>query len=166
MGWNVGGGLVRKLNDQVVASILSREHFVFISETQTQRMWKLRLRQNFAVYRKDRAKGRAGGVAWLVRHDVDEFVTELYKDAKGIIVLQVDLMMRGGAVVFLVGVYFPPDGSQSREARAERAFIIDNMSSILHDLSLRGLLLLVGDTNVRVGDSVDGTLVDLKAEVF
>ena len=160
LSWNICGGLVRKLNDVDIGLQLKREHFIFLSETQTQREWQIRLRQQYAVYRKDRARGKAGGVAWLVHRDVDSYVTELYLDAKGFIVLQVDLLSRGGGLLFLIGVYFPPEGSASREARAERAYIIDNMPGILAELSMRGQVLLVGDTNARVGNNVDDELTD------
>ena len=74
MSWNISGGLVRKLNDRSISSKLLREWFIFLSETQMQRDWKIHLQQVFTIYRKDRLKGKAGGVAWLVHTEFDEFV--------------------------------------------------------------------------------------------
>ena len=46
-GWNVGGSIERKLNDQEVCHRLRRYDFIFIAETHTKREWRLDLMDDF-----------------------------------------------------------------------------------------------------------------------
>ncbi len=111
--------------------------------------------------RKDRTYGKAGGVAWFWAKKFDEYVKEYEVDIPGVLVLDVDFRQQVGWRLFLVGVYFPPYGpsSSSKMARFERDEISHNLPGLLTQLGGLGAVLLVGDTNARVGDECDGKIV-------
>jgi hypothetical protein len=109
-------------------------------------------------FRKDRLGGKAGGVAWFSRKKHAGLVREYSTNIPGVLVLEVDFTRQGSFRMFLVGVYFPPAGptSSSRVAQQERADISHELPLLLARLKQLGVILLVGDTNARVGNSCDG----------
>lgn len=150
----------RTLNDNDIIPRLRREDFIFISETHSRKNWNLELAKHFSLQRKDRTNGKAGGVAWLWAKEHDEYVKLFACDIRGVLVLEVDFRDRGGCRLFLVGVYFPPAGpsTSSTAAVLERTDISQRLPTLLVHLSQCGTVLLVGDTNARVGDACDGKL--------
>lgn len=152
-GWNVGGSIERKLNDQEVCHRLRRYDFIFIAETHTKREWRLDLMDDFSFFRKDRLGGKAGGVAWFSRKTHAGLVREYSTNIPGVLVLEVDFTRKGSFRMFLVGVYFPPAGptSSSRVAQQERADISHELPLLLARLKQLGVILLVGDTNASQG---------------
>lgn len=156
----MGGSLERTLNDNDIIPRLRREDFIFICETHSRKSWKLELAKQFSIHRKDRENGKAGGVAWLWAKEHDANVKVLECDIRSILILEVDFRDRGGCRLFLVGVYFPPAGpsTSSTAAVLERTDISQRLPVLLTQLSQCGSVLVVGDTNARVGDACDGKL--------
>ena len=70
MGWNIAGGIQKKLNKHDVANEVLQNDFVFLSETQSRGKWQFRLIPHYHIFRKDREVGKAGGIAWLVRNEI------------------------------------------------------------------------------------------------
>ena len=145
LGWNVGGSIEQTLNDNAILPRLRREDFIFIAETHTKRIWNLDLTNDFNLERKDRAAGKAGGVAWLWAKRHTDYVRNFAVDIRGVLVLEVDLRKRGGHKFFLVGAYFPPAGPSisSKEAALERADISQQLPVLLSQLSRSGLVMVV-----------------------
>jgi len=161
VGWNVGGSIEETLNANDILPRLRRVDFIFIAETHSKRSWKLDIIDDYNMKRKDRSYGKAGGVAWFWAKKFDVYLKEYEVDIPGVLVLDVDFRQQGGWRLFLVGVYFPPYGpsSSSKMARFERDEISHNLPMLLTQLANLGVVLVVGDTNARVGDECDGKIL-------
>ena len=140
----------------MLQTIFLQNDFVFLSETQSRGKWQFRLIPQYHIFRKDREVGKAGGIAWLVRKEFLDITQQLDIGIKGTLALQVKT---GDRTLFLVGVYFPPSGATSREALFERSDIEDKMPALLKQFSDRGEVMLVSDTNARVGNLNDGKVI-------
>lgn len=163
--WNINGLEFKangvksnKLHDQEIINKLDKSDFVGLVETHADQTTDISL-QGYYVFRKDRPKHQK---AWKSSGGIAVMVKESYRNAckfdplsdSDIIWVRVQKQLtKLNCDLYLGFVYLPP--SNSTYGKTHGKDILQKLEKHIEFFSCKGKVMLCGDFNARVGDSID-----------
>ena len=152
LSWNCNGGLRRKLKDTQLNRYFCKFDVVFLCEAKKVPRLRRNLTNKFQMLQVER-NSKGGGLLMLIqkRHRISMTVegrSIIKVEFLGVRVCQKQLV--------LLGCYFAPEGATNCYAKSERTCFMSNVVRLITQIeSDDKVVMVIGDTNARVGNLVD-----------